>query len=176
MSIQKNRMSCMRIAYIVLLVLFTLLWAGTQVYAGPVGVGFASSGEYAVELTNSYEDILTLRIFAPKAGYVVLTGSGVLTLTGPSSSLDPIWGWALITIGISGEPHNLDQSYANIPFARGGGYETTIPFSITTVIPVGEGVNSFSMTGIRDPNTEWVVWNVWPFKLTAIFVDNRIDE
>jgi hypothetical protein len=56
--------------YVALLVAFSLLLAGGQVYAAPPGgVGFVSNGsENAFELSSSYvQDMLILTISAPKS-------------------------------------------------------------------------------------------------------------
>ena len=157
----------MRIASISVLVALIFLWGGTKVYAA--GVGFASSD--AAELTNSYQDLVTLTITVPQKGYIVLTGSGTLSLFGPASSSAPIYGWANISIGtVSGASNNGNETAVEIPSAPGGGVETTQPFSITTVIPVKKGVNNFYMVGIRDPNTTMATWYANFLKLTAIFI------
>ncbi len=164
----------MRIASIAFLITLTLLLAETQVDAAVMGVGFASSAtEESVPLANAYEDLVTLTITVSKEGYVVLTGSGVLTLY--ENWTDPVGGWAGISIGtLSGQSNNDNEIGLKIPPAPKGS-DTMHPFSITTVIPVRKGVNHFYMVGIRDPNTDFATWVAWQLKLTALFADNRID-
>jgi len=168
-------MSCMRIAPIAVLVAFTFLWAATQVHAiTGVEFEFAATDE-SIELTNSYEDLVTLTLRAPTSGYVVLTGSGTLTLTTFTSTVEPVWAWAGISIGrISGASNNENETGIEIPSAEGGGKSYRYPFSITTVIPVKRGVNNFYMVGIRDPNTAYSTWYATGLKLTAIFVRRRL--
>jgi len=167
----------MRIAYIVLLVLFTFLWAGTQVHAQQVGVGFASAAtEESIELANSYQDLVTLTITAPRNGYIVLTGSGYLTLATSQSLVGTVWGQVSLSIGtISGASNNENETGVELPHAEGGGHSYRYPFSITTVISVNRGSHSFYMVGIRDPNTAFSIWYATCLKLTAIFVRNGID-
>ena len=179
MSDRERRMSRTRIASVALLVFSTFLWAGTQAHAQPknVGVGFASAAtEESTELTNAYQDLVTLTITAPQDGYIVLTGSGYLDLTTFSTSVGPVWGQVSLSIGtISGSSNNENEIGVEIPRAEGGGYSYKQPFSITTVIPVTRGSHSFYMVGIRDPNTAFSTWYATNLKLTALFVNNRID-
>jgi hypothetical protein len=166
----------MRIAFIAFLVVFNFLWAGTQVHARQVGVAFEfAATEESVELTNSYEDLVTLSLSAPKNGYIVLTGSGYLTLTTDIATIGTVWAWANISIGtISGASNNENETAVELPFAEGGGYTYRYPFSITTVIPVKRGTNNFYMVGIRDPNTDFSRWSASNLKLTAIFIKKRL--
>lgn len=176
MSIQRNRMSCMRTAYVVLFVLSTFMLEGTQVHAQQVGVGFASATDQSIELQNSYQNLVTLTIAAPQSGYIVLTGSGYLDLTTDSTKTGTVWGQATLSIGtISGSSNNENETAVEIPFAQQGGYSYKHPFSITTVIPVTRGSHNFYMVGIRDPNTAFSTWYATSLKLTAIFVRNAID-
>jgi len=174
MSNQRSLMSCMRIAFIAFLVVFNFLWAGTQVQARQVGVAFEfAATEESVELTNSYEDLVTLSLSAPKNGYIVLTGSGYLTLI--TTTADTVWAQASISIGtISGGSNNENETGIELPSAEGGGKTYRYPFSITTVIPVKRGTNNFYMVGTRDPNTEFSEWYATNLKLIAIFIKKRL--
>lgn len=171
----------MGIVLIALLAAINVLCAGTEVYAAP-GVAFESAAtDVAIELTNGYQDIVTLTLSAPKPGYVVLTGSGTLTLITSPSTEGPVGAWAGISIGtISGASNNENQTAVEIPFAQGGGYYYRYPFSITTVIPVGvvrgrrPYTYKFYMVGIRDPNTAVSTWSATCLKLTAIFIETRM--
>jgi hypothetical protein len=175
MLIQKNRMLYTRIVLISLLIAFMSLWAGTQAYA-VTGVEFAAAAtEESITLTNSYQDLVALTLNAPKAGYVVLTGSGYLTLTTSPSITQPVWGQVTISIGtVSGASNNENETAVEIPSAEGGGHIYRYPFSITTVIPVKKGANNFYMVGIRDPNTEFSDWSATSLKLTAVFIQKRM--
>ena len=170
-----KRMSGFGIVLIALWAAINFLWAGTEAYAAP-GVAFEFAPcEEGIELTNDYQDVVALTLFAPKRGYVVLTGSGNLNLTTLPSTKDPVAGWANISIGtISSTGSTENQTVVDIPFAEGGGHAYTHPFSLTTVIPVGRGTQTFYMVGIRDPNTAVSTWNAWCVKLTAIFVERRM--
>ena len=176
MSIQKNQMSSMRIASIVFLVALIFLWARTQAHAQTVGVEFEfAATEVSIELANDYQDLVTLTLSAPMSGYVVLTGSGYLTLTTNVSTVGPLWAWANISIGtISGNSNTENETAVEIPSAEGGGKSYRYPFSLTTVIPVKRGANNFYMVGIRDPNTEFSIWYATGLKLTAIFIQKRL--
>ena len=177
MSNQGKRLSGIRIASVTLLVAFIFLWAGTQVHAQQTGVGFtAAATDESLELANSYQDLATLTITAPQKGYIVLTGSGTLTLTTSPSLVGPVWAQAGISIGtISGASNTKNETGVELPSAEGGGHSYRYPFSITTVIPVNRGSNKFYMVGIRDPNTTASTWYATGLKLTAIFVQKRID-
>jgi len=165
----------MGIVLIALLAAITSLWTGTKIYAAP-GVEFESAAtDEAIELTNDYQDIVTLTLSAARRGYVVLTGSGTLTLTTLASTKDPVWAQAGISIGtISSASNNENETGVEIPFAEGGGYSYRYPFSITTVIPVERGNHNFYMVGIRDPNTAFSIWYATCLKLTAIFIEKRM--
>jgi len=177
MLIQKDRMSTTRIACISVLVALIFLWAGTRDRAvAAVGVAFsAAATEESIDVTNSYQDLVSVTLHAPKAGYVVLTGSGYLTLTTSSSSTDPVWGQVTISIGtVSGASNNDNETAVEIPNAIGGGHIYRYPFSITAVIPVKKGNNNFYMVGIRDPNTAYSDWAATSLKLTAIFIEKQM--
>jgi len=175
MSNRNQRTPGIGIALIALLAAITFLWSGLEVYAAPgVEFEFAATDE-AIELTNEYQDIVALTLSAPKRGYVVLTGSGTLTLTTLASTKDPVWAQAGISIGtIPSASNDENETGVEIPFAQGGGYSYRYPFSITTVIPVERGNRNFYMVGIRDPNTAFSTWSATCLKLTAIFIEKRM--
>ena len=164
-----------RLAFMTLLFAVTFLWAGNPAYAAsPGGVGFASNGsEVAFELTGPSQDMLTLTIAAPKAGYVVLTGSGYLNLT--TSNPNPIYVGAVIGIGPNSASsvvgNNENDTVICNPLAQG---QYCYPFSITTVIPVKKGGNQFYMVGSTFGNP--ATWAGINLKLTAIFADKLISE
>jgi hypothetical protein len=161
---------------VAVLAAFTLLLAGGQVYAAPPGspaVGFNS--EAGVDLHNAVTKILTLTVSAPRAGYVVLTGSGNVMFFPDLSVTPPNGGWALMAVGSTATDAPLPaEAYLQIPppaiAAYGGVY---LPFSVTTVIPVRGGSNTFYMSGERDSNEFYdkSYWSTSNLKLTAIFVE-----
>lgn len=176
MSATNKSASGIRIGITLVVICISLL-SVTQVNAQQVGVGFTAAGtETSLELTNSYQDLAALTIAAPQNGFVVLTGSGYLTLTTAPSLVGTVWGQASISIGpISGASNNENETAVELPHAEGGGLSYRYPFSITTVVPVNRGTNRLYMVGIRDPNTASSTWYATSLKLTALFVNKRID-
>ena len=129
------------------------------------GVEFASKEHF--ELTNSYQNLLSITLSAPSAGYVVLTGSGYLKMLYEGGT-----GWASVSIGTnSGSANTENETAVEIPAGSpNGGYN--YPFSLTTVLSVEAGDHNFYMVGIRDPNPGTYYAN--SLKLTAIFVKARL--
>jgi len=67
-------MHCSRNITVTALLLSSLLLLGCDSEPIESGIEFASKEH--TELTNSYQDLLSITLSAPSAGYVVLTGSG----------------------------------------------------------------------------------------------------
>jgi hypothetical protein len=122
----------------------------------------------AMDLTNTYQNIVTVTITAPRRGSVVLTGSGTAKVT---SQTGTPWAWVNISIGpVSNGANNMIETAVEHPGVPPGGVATTTPFSLTSVFPVGAGTHRFYMVGIKDPNPN--NWTVNFAKLTALFVQS----
>lgn len=129
------------------------------------GVEFATKQHF--ELTNAYQDILSLTVTAPSSGYVVLTGSGYFKLLYKGGT-----GWAGVSIGTtSGAANTENETSIEIPAGSVVG-DYTMPFSLNCVIPVVAGDNNFYMVGIKDPNPHTIYANF--MKLIAVFVPKRL--
>lgn len=155
-----------------------LVCIGSLAYAAPVkrapvfnqaGVDFLSAEVF--EMTNSYQNILSVTVTSPQAGYVVLTGSGYVSMSSPND----IGGWAAFSIGtVSSGSNNDNETAVAIPAGTGHGSIYNIPFSLTAVVPVAAGSNTFYLVGIRDPNSSFSSINAVSPKLTAIYIQNRM--
>lgn len=153
------------LARIVVLFLLVVLFGCSSKLVDITGVEFASENRF--ELANSYQDMLSLTVTAPSAGYVTLTGSGYFGFAYTGGT-----GWAGISIGkISGAANSENEIGIEIPSGSVVG-NYNMPFSLTCVMPVSEGDNRFYMVGIKDANPHTVSAN--NLKLTAIFVPRRL--
>ena len=180
MITQKAKYSVMRRVVVCSFIFSLILCFGAQANAADApkklvplmnqaGVEYASAE--AFEMTNSYQDMLSLTLTAPSDGFVVLTGSGYINMSSP----DDIGGWATISIGtISGGSNNDNETAVQIPAGTGHNNIYYIPFSITAVVPVTEGDNNLYMVGIRDANAAFSSINANGLKLTALFVKSRL--
>ena len=131
-----------------------------------VAVRFA--GRAAMDLQNTYQDIVMVSVAAPRKGSVALTGSGMARVL---SAAGTPWGWVNISIGpISGGANNGNETAVEMPGVPGGNVVTSHPFSLTTVFPVAAGAHRFYMVGIQDPNANQ--WSVNFAKLTAVYVQS----
>lgn len=72
----------------------------------------------------------------------------------------------------SGRSNNDHQTGVKLPGSVGATAEFTLPFSLTAVLPVEAGDQTFYLVGIKDPNpgTSYVNYS----KLTAVFVERRL--
>jgi hypothetical protein len=139
---------------------------GASATACCVTTAFASVD--AMDLTNSYRDILKVTVSAPRKGSVVLTGSGAVQVSSASGTPS---AWVNLSIGpVSGASNNGNETSVELTSVPAGGGAIVQPFSLTTVFPVGAGRHSFFMVGIKDPNPN--SWSVMFAKLTALFVQS----
>jgi len=135
---------------------------------GCAGVEFATTD--VVDLDNTYQNVLSLNLTAPKKGFVVLTASGVCQVL---SAAGTPWGWINLSIGpVSNNSNNGNETTVELPGIPGGNVYVRHPFSITAVFPVNAGTNRFYLVGIQDPNPNQ--WSVMFPKLTALFVQTRL--
>lgn len=135
---------------------------------GCTGVEFAAKD--VMDLDNSYQDILSLKLTAPKKGYVVLTGSGIAQVLSATGTPE---GWLELSIGpVSNGSNNGNETAVELPGIPGGNVYIRQPFSLTSVFPVNAGINRFYLVGIQDPNPNQ--WSVMFPKLTALFVESRL--
>jgi len=135
---------------------------------GCAGVEFTATD--IMDLDNTYQNVLSLTLTAPKKGYVVLTGSGVAQVLSAAGTPE---GWIELSIGsVSNNSNNGNETAVEMPGVPGGNVYTRHPFSLTAVIPVNAGNHNFYLVGIQDPNPNQ--WSVMFPKLTALFVENRL--
>ena len=135
---------------------------------GCAGVAFASRDVF--DLDNSYQNVLSLSLSAPKKGYVVLTASGICQVLSATGTPE---GWINLSIGpVSNASNNGNETTVELPGIPGGNVYSRYPFSITAVFPANAGTNHFYLVGIQDPNPNQ--WSVMFPKLTALFVESRL--
>jgi hypothetical protein len=130
------------------------------------GVEFSARDHF--ELNNTYQDVLSVTVSVPAAGYVVLTGSGYTKMIRRGGT-----SWVTLSVGPnSGRSNNENETAVEFPASVGSSAEFTIPFSLTTVLPVESGDRNFYLVGIKDPNPGSASINA--SKLTAVFIERRL--
>jgi hypothetical protein len=144
------------------------IWLGSMLAAcsDRSGVDFAAREHF--ELNNTYQDILTVTVSAPAKGFVTLTGSGYIKLIRRGGD-----AWVNLSIGpASGRSNNDHQTSLKLPASVGSMAEFDYPFSLSAVLPVEPGDQTFYLVGIKDPNPGQAYADYT--KLTAVFVERRL--
>lgn len=122
-------------------------------------------------LTSSYTNIMSVTIDAPATGFVFVTATGMIQLSGKTNSSSSEYG--SIYVGMSstsnGTPVSRTRFYIS-GTGPSGSFE--IPYGVQNVFPVSTGSNTFYLVGLENGGSG--TGTVWFSQLTAIFIRNSL--
>jgi len=119
-------------------------------------------------LVTNYTDVLSLTINAPAAGYVHVTATGMIQLSGKTNASSS--EFASVYVGVTNAANTTPLSSNFTRFYRNGTDGTgsyNIPYSAQGVFPVTEGSNTLYIVGRENGGSGSA--GIWYNRLTATF-------
>ena len=134
------------------------------------GIAFVQQSGSAA-LTSSYANIMSVTINAPSTGFVFVTATGMIQVSGKTNN--GANEYSSVYVGMSDVSNTSPDSRTRFYISGigpSGSYE--IPYSVQNAYPVNAGSNTFYLVGIENGGSGSGA--IYFSQMTAIFIRNNL--